>query len=389
MAKLSRLIDYGLIKCMSLLPISRNMIVLHSLPDYSDNAWAFYQYLIDRGYNRKYRIIWLVEKPEKYKPEENVRFVCGESKWVLFRRDYYLARAKFVVHTHRTPIGRWRKDQVFINTTHSASQLKAAGGELQKTAWRSAPTYRLRCGEDGLRKMMKTTGKPESHFLVIGMPRLDLLYRHRDCVSELYPGHKYAKVVIVMETFRQNRNFIDSSFVNTYGMNLIRSEAEQRRLDDWLVANNVLMIIKPHPMQDLSCVRMESLTNIRFLAPLELCDRDIQLYQLLENCDALLTDYSSIYYDFLLLNRPIGFMISDMDAYSRGFVIDDPVAEMPGRKLERFDDLLGFLEDLKQGKDDHQAERKALTDKVFKYQDDNNCKRLMDFIEKYPPQSGR
>ena len=82
-------------------------------------------------------------------------------------------------------------------------------------------------------------------------------------------------------------------------------------------------------------------------------------------------------------------MISDMDAYSRGFVIDDPVAEMPGRKLERFDDLLGFLEDLKQGKDDHQAERKALTDKVFKYQDDNNCKRLMDFIEKYPPQSGR
>lgn len=383
------MIDYALIKLFSLLPLKRNWIVLHSLPDFSDNAWAFYQYLIAQGYNKTHRIIWLVSQPEKYVQAENVRFVCGDSGHVLLHRDYYLARAQFVIHTHRTPIGRWRKNQVFINTTHSASQLKAMGGELKKTQWRNQPNYRLRCGEDGLRKMMKNTGMPESHFLVIGMPRLDLLFEKKDCLSVLYPGHRYARVVIVLETFRQNRAFSDSSFANTYGINIVRSEADLKALDECLAKNDTLMIVKPHPMQDLSSIRMDSLNNIRFLSPQELCDRDIQLYHLLGNCDALLTDYSSIYYDYLLLDRPIGFMISDMEEYTRGFVVEDPSAEMPGPKITDIAALTEFLDGVARGEDGYSAERKALMDKVFKYQDGNNCKRLMDFIENYPPQSGQ
>ena len=70
-------------------------------------------------------------------------------------------------------------------------------------------------------------------------------------------------------------------------------------------------------------------------------------------------------------------------------MVEDPSAEMPGPKITDIATLTEFLDGVARGEDGYSAERKALMDKVFKYQDGNNCKRLMDFIENYPPQSGQ
>ena len=383
MYQITRILDYAMIKVLSLLPIKENWIVLHSLPDYSDNARVFYDYLIKENYNKDFKIIWLVKDPSKYKPEPNVVFARndGDSNLPLGKRDYYVSRAKWVVFTHRTPLGKWRKKQVFIHTTHSASQLKGAGKVMPKTKWRSAPTFKMRCGQDGLEKAMKRTGLPEERFLVLGMPRLDLLFEHKDCLSLLFPQKKYKKVFMVMETFRQAREFADSSFESSFGLNLIRDEAELKRLDDYLAQNDSLMIIKPHPMQIISKIHMQSLKNICFIQNSDIDAKGIQLYELLENCDALLTDYSSIYYDFLLLDRPIGFMVSDMEEYSRGFIIDDPLGEMPGMKMTDLNGLEEFISSVINGIDDYKEQRKYMKDRTFKYQDNQNSKRLIDYIK--------
>ena len=72
---------------------------------------------------------------------------------------------------------------------------------------------------------------------------------------------------------------------------------------------------------------------------------NIQLYSLLGSVDILLTDFSSIYIDYLLLNRPIGFVAADFYEYSnsRGFVFDNPNDYMPGAKISSLKELKTFL----------------------------------------------
>ena len=94
--------------------------------------------------------------------------------------------------------------------------------------------------------------------------------------------------------------------------------------------------------------------------------------------DCLLTDYSSIYFDYLTLDRPIGFFVGDLAQYTRGFLVEDPLAWMPGEKIEDFSGLLAFLADVSAGRDDHGPARKELRDKVDPYQDDENCRRIAE-----------
>lgn len=379
--RLARAVDYGVIKLCGLLPLRQKYIVLHSVPDVSDNARAFSDYMCQAHGGEGFRLVWLVADPSKYTASKNVRYVKNAGKGLLLRRDYYLAVSKFAVFTHSAPIRRWRRGQLFIHTTHSASQLK--GGDIRDKGDKRVviPDYRLRCGQDGLERMMRTSGLPEEKFLVLGMPRLDILFRHRDCLSRLFPGMKPKKTVIAMETFKQNfKGWKDSTSGRSYGLNILSGPQELAALDAALRAKGILLLIKPHPLQDLSFIEISRLENIRFITDQTLADAGVQLYELVENCDGLLTDYSSIYYDYLLLDRPIGFLIGDMAEYKRGFVIPDPLSEMTGPKIQTLEELIAFFDDLLAGRDVYGEARARLKACVFRYPDDKNCERLYSFL---------
>ena len=55
---------------------------------------------------------------------------------------------------------------------------------------------------------------------------------------------------------------------------------------------------------------------------------------MLGSSDALITDYSSVYFDYLLLDKPIGFTVDDMELYikDRGFIFNNPEEYMPGKR---------------------------------------------------------
>ena len=379
MDKLVKIFNYIFIRFFSLFPIKKNYIVFYSIPDYSDNAWAFFDYIRKKCGN-KYKLIWLVKNmPEK--KTGNVVFVNNTPKLFWLKRDYYLAVSKFVIITHSAPIRSWRKNQIFIHTKHSASQLKSAVGfGEQKNKKRKEADIQLICGQDGWDRNLSGHGYEEETMIRIGMPRLDLLYRHKECIPSLFPSANASKTIIAMETFKQSKRWEDSSVSISFGLNMISSEKELKELDAYLVQQKVLLIIKPHPLQVLDHIKIGELRNIRFLTDQMLADHKIQLYQLLENMDALITDYSSVYYDYLLLDRPIGFTLGDMESYKRGFIIDNPLDEMTGEKIRNMSDLKVFIDHVLSGQDDYKDERAALIRRVFDHTDDKNCRRLYKFM---------
>lgn len=372
---ITKILDRFFLQIFRLLPIKSNYIVLESEGDFTDNIRVFYDYLIANDYNKTYRIIWIVHEPKKYKKEKNVIFISRFNKGINIKADYYAGISKYFVFSHAYWLRNWRKEQIVIGTTHSAAQLKATGKKMGKIV-----DYVLACS-DYVKEIRKRSFElSDEYVLVLGMPRIDLLYRHKECISKIMPKYNGEKIILSMETFKQAKGWEDSENVDSFAINVIRDRSELENLDEFLGMNRAKLIIKIHHLQDTSFLKVVKLANILYLTDDDLSDYDIQVNELLENADILLTDYSSVFYEFLLLNRPIGFLIGDIKEYTRGFIVENPFEEMPGKKIKKLYELLEFLEDCFEGKDDYIKEREEIRKKVFSYDDNKNCERLMKWI---------
>jgi CDP-glycerol glycerophosphotransferase (TagB/SpsB family) len=113
--------------------------------------------------------------------------------------------------------------------------------------------------------------------------------------------------------------------------------------------------------------------NILILKELK---HNIQLYPLLGNMDFLLTDYSSVWVDYEILNKPIGFLIDDMQAYnqSRGFTFEDFERILPGNIILNINQLYDFF----MAVDINTFQTAALFNK---YKDNLSSKRLLKKIQ--------
>lgn len=100
------------------------------------------------------------------------------------------------------------------------------------------------------------------------------------------------------------------------------------------------------------------------------------MYELLPAFDLLITDYSSIYFDWLLLDKPIVFFIPDLSSYqeTRDFLLSPLDFWMPGIKCKTVSELIEAFEDLK--RDRFKDERKRLKRIVHHYQDRQSCDRV-------------
>ena len=63
--------------------------------------------------------------------------------------------------------------------------------------------------------------------------------------------------------------------------------------------------------------------------------------------DYLLTDYSSVWVDYCILQRPIGFVMNDIQEYkaSRGVTIENLDEKLPGTIIDTFDKILTFIKE--------------------------------------------
>lgn len=148
---------------------------------------------------------------------------------------------------------------------------------------------------------------------------------------------------------------------------------------------NTYLIIKTHYLQDEHAIAHFVLDHIRLIPDDILMEKDIQIYHLLPFTTALITDYSSIAIDYLLLDKPIGFTLDDYDDFSisRGYVFDNPLDYMPGHHIYTFDDLILFLKDVKSGVDPYKNKRSKMLSECHSFVDGNSAKRVTErFLER-------
>ncbi|NHN42711.1 hypothetical protein G9C85_13880 [Halorubellus sp. JP-L1] len=143
-------------------------------------------------------------------------------------------------------------------------------------------------------------------------------------------------------------------------------------LEAFLAERDATLAVKPHPKESVDLDATGS--RIVEIPP----DNDV--YPLLRRADVLLTDYSSVAFDFLRVDRPIVFYPYDRERYerTRGFYVDYD-AVTPGPVAEEFDALLDALADVLDDEDspadDWQAERAAVRDRLFEHPDGDHAER--------------
>jgi CDP-glycerol glycerophosphotransferase (TagB/SpsB family) len=113
---------------------------------------------------------------------------------------------------------------------------------------------------------------------------------------------------------------------------------EGRLLDETLAGTSVVVVAKPHPYSDLDVYRERLPEHPRFrLLP----EAKVDVNCLMHVADQLVTDYSSVSFDYSILQRPIHFLAPDIAEYGRGRDFYEPFdAITQGREHDAWEPLL-------------------------------------------------
>ena len=128
---------------------------------------------------------------------------------------------------------------------------------------------------------------------------------------------------------------------------------------------------------------MKCFSHLSFFYHKEFLKENYDLALLTAQSDGLIGDYSSASLQYLLLDRPMAFVVPDIEEYDkmRGFVFENPEDYMGGHIIKSKDDFWQFLDDFAVGKDIYKEKRHRITDIIYKFKDANSCKRIVELSE--------
>lgn len=360
--------------------------------DFADNARALFDYALQIGLNNQYELVWIVKNPTEfvqYNKIKNVSFLSFDwsaSSDQVERDVYYraLCLAKYIFFTDAYGFARnCRSDQVRVQLWHGC------GFKTRVNFVRCENRYEYTTVISDLYADIHANiyGLQKGQILVTGYAKQDWLFHpHKDDLRRLNIPEA-DKYIFWLPTFRSTERKLEQ--LNEYnlksdtGLSIVDSIEKMGCLNILLAEKNIILVVKLHPFQDRGMVHCEKYSNIYLLENEDLVAKDLPINRLLGQADALISDYSSAAVDFMLLDRPIAFMLEDVEKYeqSRGFVFDNIRDWLPGKEILSFEDICVFVEEIDKGYDTTICKRRMLRDKMHKYCDDNNCQRILEAFD--------
>ena len=132
----------------------------------------------------------------------------------------------------------------------------------------------------------------------------------------------------------------------------------------------------------LNISHLKGLSNVICIENEDLKKNKVNLYELLSGTDCLISDYSSVVIDYLLLNKPILMALSDLTEYrdSRGFNFNPVENYFPGPIVSDFNQLLSYISSFPEIDENWEEKRQELLCLFHRYKDGRSCERVANVI---------
>lgn len=334
--------------------------------DARDNAFVFYQYLKEK--HPEINAYYIIDKKSadynKVKRYGNIIQYCSLKHYL------YLAIAKYKISTHDQG---YTPNMVIFHWIHKLpfhffgkKVFLQHGITKDKIPW----YYRSECKPD----LFVCATQEEYNFIkkYFGQhsPQLQLLGFCR--YDNLIQQEKPKKQILLMPTWRKEihtkEDFLKSEYFKHY-----QSLFQNDKFVEYLKKHNLKLIFYPH---------IEFQKYLNCFTPSEnviLADmKQYNVQQLLIESEILITDYSSVFFDFAYLNKPIFFYQFDYKYffehhYDRGYVKFENFGEVTTNEEELVNSILHPTLN---------TNREEYLRSLYKYRDTNNCERTYQKVLK-------
>lgn len=221
--------------------------------------------------------------------------------------------------------------------------------------------------------MADSFGVGKEKVKVLGQPRNDLLgkYIDRDC----YLNEHFKELPIYKEILLYAPTYREFNKTQLFPFH----DFDKKKLDEFLEQEKIIIFIRMHQSEINEEIYDELKGNnrIRFI------NNDIveDVMEVLSIFDLLLTDYSSIYIDHLILEKPQLFIPYDLDEYInlRGLNFEYN-RHTPGPKVKSFNELTNEISKLLSQETYYKDKRDRLNN-YFNQVQNNNCENIFNYVK--------
>lgn len=310
------------------LPKNKNLIVFESFhgKQYSDSPRAIYEYMREKELS--YDMYWMADRRHinVFEKLEDVQYVKRLSfKWILL-----MARAKYWVTNARLPLWLPKpNDTIYVQTWHG-TPLKRLGVDIEEVHMPGTNTEKYKknflfeAGKwdylvspnaysteifkraFGFDKKVIESGYPRNDFLINNNNPETIVRLKRKCKLPLDK-----KVILYAPTWRDNQFYVKGKY--KFDLQLDLNQMKRELCDEYVIVLRLHYLVA----ENLDLTGYED-----FVYDFSNHEDIRELYLI---ADLLITDYSSVFFDYANLKRPMLFFVYDIDDYRdnlRGFYFD-------------------------------------------------------------------
>lgn len=366
-----------LVNIFNIMPIKKNKIYIFSYygNQYGCSPKYISEYLVNNYPEKKFDIVWQFNDIKASRNIEGIRTV----KTMSLKQLYEMCTSKVIITNYRTTeLFKKRKDQYYIQTWHSSLRLK----KIEKDAEESLPKNYLKMAKEDSTKcdlllsgckfsteIFKRAFWYDGEIFESGTPRSDMLLKNnveiQNKVKKSLGIDCNKKIILYAPTFRKGDS-LDSYNVD---YQRILKALKSKFGGDWVF----LVRLHPHLVS-----RSKELVYGENVLDATSYD-DIQ--ELLSTSDVLISDYSSLMFDFALTERPCFLYVPDLEEYiknDRALYFD--IKKLPFLHTLDNDELEEGIE--KYNKTYYKKRLKDFNKEIGSFEDGKACENLAKRIEK-------
>lgn len=374
--KFSKAVVIAITKIFNCLPIKKNKIFFYSYygSQYGCNPKYISEYIV-KNYPGKFDLVWAFSS---LKSKENIPGV-RKVKITSLRYIYELCTSKIIITNFRTTdTFIKRKNQYYIQTWHSSLRLK----QIEKDAEDTLPKDYVKMAKEDSKKLdlllsgckystdiFKRAFWYDGEIFEHGTPRNDIFFQKNsdlnNKIKEKLSIDKDKKIILYAPTFRKNNGLE----VYNIDYSLIINSLKNKFNSDWI------FLVKLHPhliSKSKNLVFGEGVIDVTSYD-------DIQ--ELLNISDILISDYSSLMFDFSLSEKPCFLYVPDLDEYTnadRKLYFD--IKALPFISVKNNIELKAAIEDFDLYK--YKKNLKDFSKKIGSFEKGKCCEELVKHIGK-------